>query len=98
MKIKITTEDFRNATEYVDNNTCPLATAIKRQLDVNDVSVSIGCVNIRKKFYRVNWDWCSEQKVYGGEYEGMTIDEMIDLAKSNPDIEFPELELKLFKD
>ena len=96
LKIKITTEDFRNATEYVDNNTCPLATAIKRQLDVNGVSVSVGCVYIRKEFYRVNWDWCFDQKVYEGEYEGMTIDEMIDLAKSNPDIEFPELELELF--
>jgi hypothetical protein len=45
--------------------------------------------------YFVTFKWNSDQEVYGGEYEGMSIDEMINLAKSNPTIEFPTIELKL---
>jgi len=102
MKIQITTEDFRNATKYSDPDNCPLAVAIKRQFpQVTFVSCSIGEVTIgdqqRVKYnnYFVTFKWNSDQEVYGGEYEGMSIDEMINLAKSNPTIEFPTIELKL---
>ena len=101
MKITVKTEDFRNAKEYTATSECPLAVAIKRQLDVYKVSVAMGSVFIKNepfipwKSYDVDYDWCSEQKVYGGEFERMRIDEMIELAKSDPTIEFPELELEL---
>jgi hypothetical protein len=45
--------------------------------------------------YNVTDDWCSDQKVYKGKYKGMSIDEMIDLAKQDPNVEFPPLELEL---
>lgn len=101
MKIKVTTEDFRNATSYTCTSKCPLAVAVKRQLDVYKVTVSLGNVSIKNepsgiwKSYGVDYDWCSEQRIYKGEYEGMEMDDMIELAKSNPDIEFPEIELEL---
>jgi len=101
MNIKVLTEDFRNATNYNDANFCPLAVAVKRQLDVYDVSIFIGNVNIKYKMgdnwkrYDVTYDWRKEQRIYGGEYGGMDIDDMVELAKSNPDIEFPEVELEL---
>ena len=100
MKIQITTEDFRNATKYSDPNNCPLVVAIKRQFpQATYVSCSIGIVTIgdqqREYNYFVTFKWNSDQEVYGGEYEGMSIDGMINLAKSNPDIEFPTIELKL---
>ena len=101
MKIKVTTEDFRNATSYTEPDECPLAIAVKRQLGVYDVSVTVGSVFIKNKegenwkIYDVDYSWCSEQRIYKGEYEGMSIDDMIELAKSNPDIEFPEVELEL---
>jgi hypothetical protein len=101
IKIKVTTEDFRNATSYTDSSSCPLAVAIKRQLGVYKVSVAAGTVSIKNmkgegwERYDVDYSWCSAQRIYKGEYEGMSIDEMIELAKSNPDIEFPEVELEL---
>ena len=101
MKITVKTEDFRNAEKYCSSSKCPLAVAIKRQLDVYEVSVAVGGVSIKNKSFKpwenydVDCDWCSGQKVYGGDFEGMSIDDMIDLAKSDPTIEFPELELEL---
>ena len=101
MKIKVTTEDFRNATDYTEASECPLAMAIKRQLEVYKVSLFIGSVNIKNKKgggwkrYDVDRDWRFDQRIYKGKYEGMDIDDMIELAKSNPDIEFPEVELEL---
>lgn len=101
MKITVKTEDFRNATHYSDNSSCPLAVAIKRQLDVYKVSVCVGSIStINEEFedwkrYSLDYNWCSKQRVYGGQFEGMSIDDMIRLAKSNPDIEFGELELEL---
>ena len=102
MKIKVTTEDFRNATKYTDSSSCPLAMAVKRQLGVYKVDVAMGTVSIKNKEdedwkrYDVDYNWCSGQRIYKGEYEGMRINDMIELAKSNPDIEFPEIELKLY--
>jgi len=102
MKIKVTTEDFRNSINYTYTSSCPLAVAIKRQLEVYNVTVSMGNVNIRNKKdedlkrYNVTSYWRSDQRIYKGEYEGMSINDMIKLAKSNPDIEFPEIELKLY--
>jgi hypothetical protein len=101
MKIKVTTEDFRNATKYTEPSECPLAMAIKRQLGVYEVNVCVGSVLIKNKegedwkIYNVTRDWCAGQRIYKGEYEGMHINDMIKLAKSNPDIEFPEVELEL---
>jgi hypothetical protein len=100
MKIQITTEDFRNATCYTDTCSCPLAVAVKRHFPQSThVSCCLGRVDIKdmqsEYSYRVTWDWCSDQKLYGGEYEGMRIDDMISLAKSNPNIEFPTIELEL---
>ena len=100
-KITVLTEDFRNAVSYTTSTNCPLTIAIKRQLDVYKVSVSVGSVHIKKepsgiwKHYDVTHDWSQAQMVYGGEYEGMHIDEMIDLAKQDPNVEFPPLELEL---
>ena len=101
MKIKVLTEDFRNAFSYTTSSKCPLAVAVKRQLDVYKVSVSVGSVHIKNepsgiwKHYNVTNSWSQAQRIYGGEYEGMHIDEMIDLAKQDPNIEFPPLELEL---
>jgi hypothetical protein len=99
MKIQITTEDFRNAICYTDATDCPLATAVNRQVEADLVSCSIGNVSIKKdyytKHYSVTWDWCSCQQLYKGEYEDMSIDDMIHLAKSNPNVEFPTIELEL---
>jgi hypothetical protein len=101
MKIQITTEDFRNATSYTVPWSCPLAKAIERQVkDFQGVLCKQGEVIIRaddhRKIYRVTYDWCQKQKVYNGTpYEGKTINEMIDLAKMNPNIEFPTIELEL---
>jgi len=102
MKIQITTEDFRNATRYSDPDSCPLAKAIERQVNVGNclVNCCLGeaaiITNGHREDYRVTFDWSSHQKVYNDTpYEGNTIDEMIDLAKSNPDIEFPTIELEL---
>ena len=99
MKIQITTEDFRNANCYTDATDCPLATAVKRQVEADLVSCSIGNVSIKKDYYTkrysVTWDWGNDQQLYKGEYEGMSIDDMINLAKSNPDVEFPTIELEL---
>jgi hypothetical protein len=99
MKIQITTEDFRNAISYTDPTHCPLVQAIKRQVEADLILCSIGEVLIKKgntaTHYSVTWDWRSDQQLYGGEYEGMSIDEMIDLAKMNPNIEFPTIELEL---
>jgi hypothetical protein len=100
-KITVLTEDFRNSSGYTETTNCPLAIAIKRQLDVYKVTVSMGNVTIKNEpnsrwgVYNVTYDWCSDQKVYGGEYEGMHIDEMIDLAQQDPNVEFPPLELEL---
>ena len=99
MKIQITTEDFRNANCYTDTTNCPLAIAVKRQVEADFVSCSIGSVTIKngeqEKTYSVTWDWCSDQQLYKGEYENMRIDDMIHLAKNNPDVEFPTIELEL---
>jgi len=99
MKIQITTEDFRNATCYTDSTNCPLATAVKRQVEADWVSCSLGGVTVRndkqEKTYSVTWDWCSGQQLYKGEYWGMSIDDMIHLSKNNPDVEFPTIELEL---
>ena len=101
MKIKVLTEDFRNSSGYTEATNCPLAIAIKRQLDVYKVTVSVGSVSIKNepsgiwKPYNVTHDWCSGQRVYKGKYKGMEIDDMIDLAKQDPNVEFPSLELEL---
>ena len=101
MKITVLTEDFRNSSGYTEPTNCPLAIAIKRQLDVYKVSVSMGGVhtrnepNSRWEECNVTYDWSQDQNVYGGEYEGMHIDEMIDLAQQDPNVEFPPLELEL---
>ena len=100
-KITVLTEDFRNSSGYTEPTNCPLAIAIKRQLDVYKVSVSMGGVHTRNEpnsrwgVYNVTFDWCLDQKVYKGKYKGMSIDEMIDLAKQDPNVEFPPLELEL---
>jgi hypothetical protein len=101
MKIEITTQDFRNATRYSDPQSCPLAKAIERQVkNFQSVLCMQGEVIIvaddYKKKYLVTYDWCQKQKVYNGTpYEGMTIDEMIKLAKNNPNMESPTIELEL---
>ncbi len=101
MKITVLTEDFRNSRGYTESTNCPLAIATKRQLDVYKVTVSMGSVTIKNepngiwKHYNVTYDWCSDQKVYKGKYKGMSIDKMIDLAKQDPNIEFPSLKLEL---
>jgi hypothetical protein len=101
MKIKITTEDFRNANCYTDPNNCPLATAVRRQVDADYVSCCIGSVSIKKdgitKHYVVTEKWRTDQKLYKGEHKGMCIDSMIYLAKNNPDVEFPTKKLILFQ-
>ena len=103
MKIKVLTEDFRNAVSYTTSSECPLAVAVKRQLDVYNVTVSVGRVSIKNepssiwKSYNVTHDWRSDQRVYDGEYGGMNIDEMINLAKQDPNIEFLPLELELIE-
>ena len=100
-KITVLTEDFRNSISYTEPTNCPLAIAIKRQLGVYDVGVSIGSVTIKNepsdigKRYNVTYDWRSNQKVYKGKYKGMEIDDMINLAKQDPNVEFPPLELEL---
>ncbi len=99
MKIQITTEDFRNANCYTDITNCPLAIAVKRQVEADLKSCSIGNVTIKngeqEKIYSVTWDWRNDQQLYKGEYWGMKIDDMIRLAKNNPDVEFPTIELEL---
>lgn len=103
-KITVLTEDFRNSSGYTEPTNCPLAIAIKRQLGVYDVNVRMGEVIIKNEpnsrwgVYNVTYDWCSDQKVYKGKYKGMPIDEMIVLAKQDPDVEFPPLELELTED
>lgn len=39
IEVVIKPKHFKNATEYVDNNRCPLALAIKEQLNLKDISI-----------------------------------------------------------
>ena len=99
MKIQITTQDFRNATCYTDSRHCPLVQAVRRNLNIQDenviVSCSIGYLQIGENHYNVTLDWCDDQMLYKGEFEGMSIDDMITMAKSDPNVEFPTIELIL---
>ena len=97
MVINVITEDFQNAGCYSNPCRCPLAVAIKRQLNVNNVFVRMGEVRIEEKFYQVTYGWFSDQEIYGGEYKEMSMDQMIGLAKSKPTVEFPTIELELFE-
>lgn len=45
MKIELITQDFKGA-EYMSNDDCPLARAVKRHLGHSDISVGGDCVRI----------------------------------------------------
>jgi hypothetical protein len=96
IKVKITTEHFKNATNYSDNENCPLAMAVKDVFpEVTEIDVICGWVIVGRKTYSVTKDWNSGQKIYGGKFKGMDIDEMIKLAKGGTRIPIKYLTLNL---
>ena len=104
--VYIRTEHFRRATSYTDACGCPLALAVKDVVNISEeneylVSCGLGNVtisNLRSGInfgYGVTYDWCHCQTLYTGELEGKTINQMIIMAKENPNLEFPPQVLKL---
>lgn len=89
LRVVVTTEDFRNSTNYSDATNCPLAVAIRRQFNVKLVAVVKGAVNIHNElskesaFYTLTHKWCSHQECYDGDLKGVNIDEMIAMAKAD---------------
>jgi hypothetical protein len=104
--IDVRTEHFRRAVGYIDPTKCPLALAVSDVMNISDDNqYFIGCCqgevtikNLKAKLkfqYNVTLEWCQEQTLYLGEYEGLTISNMIDMAKADRTLEFPPLTLKL---
>ena len=104
--VYIRTEHFRRATSYTDAWGCPLTLAVRDIVNISEeneylVSCCLGSVTIRNleigiNFgYEVTCDWCDLQTLYTGELEGKTINQMIIMAKEDPNLEFPPLVLKL---
>ena len=109
ISINIQTKHFRESRGYTNPFHCPLALSVKEFLDSSGEypSYRMGChlgnvwiylldedlvVN-----YDVTFDWNDNQRVYKGEYKGYTIEEMILLAKKDPNLEFPTITLELIR-
>ena len=100
IEVKVTTKHFKNATGYTDDENCPLAMAVKDVFpDALVIGVSIGNVGVitkkgEIKHFNVTLDWRHLQVIYGGQFKGLTIDNMIELAKTGTRIPTKTLVLK----
>jgi hypothetical protein len=89
IKISVTTKHFRESEHYSNPGKCPLAVAVKELYPNKNVGVHIGFVQIGGNHYEVTDDWCFSQEIYGGKLKGLSIDDMIAMAKNDESIEFP---------
>ena len=74
IEIKILAQDVNNAGSFIDSNNCILATAIKRQLNVTDVSEGVLHSFINDNMYYHDYGYCK------ADYK-----KDIELAKDVPD-------------
>lgn len=100
IEVKVTTKHFKNATQYTDSNSCPLALAVKDVFpDATSISVVIGSVRINingeYQIFKVTTKWSNSQSIYRGKFKFMSIDDMISLAKEGVRIPTEKLVLEL---
>lgn len=88
--IQIKPQHFINATCYTQASCCPFALALNDHFNLTNCDCSIGEAGINGKTYEadINWRLANSPLFDGTIYQGLNVNEAIELAKNAPN---PEL-------